>query len=62
MLEEHCIKMVMPEKWQLIEGTRVASAQNAPKASGFGQAIAGLFTLKSEAQATPTGERHKKKR
>lgn len=53
ILEENCVKMVMPERWQLIETDRVAKADVEPKLVQLGRNFAALFTLKSEAQATP---------
>jgi len=62
ILEENCVKMVMPERWQLIETNRVAKVDVEPRIVQLGRNFAALFTLKSEAQATPAKKMVNKKR
>jgi len=56
-LEEHCVKMVMPDRWQLIEADRVAKAETTPKIVQLGRNLAHAFTLRSEAEATPAKQK-----
>jgi hypothetical protein len=52
------VKMVLPERWQVFEATGLVDEKIRPAAPLFVRNIVGLFSLKSEAQATPATDAH----
>jgi hypothetical protein len=52
------VKMVLPERWQVFESTGVLDNGADRRASRIVRNIVNIFSLKSEAQATPAGESH----
>ena len=57
-LAKRDVKMVLPERWQVFETTGLEEKEVSPAMPLFVRNILGLFSLKSEAQATPANESH----
>ncbi len=51
------VKMVLPERWQVYEAAGLREDTIRPTMPQFVRNIVGLFSLKSEAQATPATDR-----
>jgi len=52
------VKMVLPKRWQVFEATGLAKEVTSRTMPLFVRNVVGLFSLKSEAQATPADDVH----